>query len=400
MVISDLHLGNDLTYSENVKHLARLEEFLTEIRFSKTVRELVIAGDMFDEWYIPTRIDAYGGQSQAEFIKKSVKANRGIFQVLNNIIKEREVRVTYIPGNHDMGFFPKNIDLAMPGVNQARDSGNKYGVGTYSPLNYPEICIEHGHRYDFFNAMTLAGTLPPGYFFARIAANSFTDPTTQKEATKVPEVFLNHPEDPEQNSKYLYYTLWRDVLENSIFVKDNFEDPIIKTNVGNYTQDYAIRDILPYNSSTDGSIHMNLFNDIFTQLSWDERERFNNVSVLSNIDQAILGSLDTEFLDNQANIQYFQDPYSKVRVVIFGHTHKPMIKTFTNTKGEECVYANSGTWEDVKSRDNSSGIDQDVFKMDFVIVFPVKSDRKKLYVRLYQYKQGTHTLKDSKTINL
>ena len=28
VVISDLHLGNDLAYSENVKHLKRLEEFL------------------------------------------------------------------------------------------------------------------------------------------------------------------------------------------------------------------------------------------------------------------------------------------------------------------------------------------------------------------------------------
>ena len=55
VIISDLHLGNDLTYSENVKHLKRLEEFLGEVRSSGKVKELVIAGDMFAEWYIPTR---------------------------------------------------------------------------------------------------------------------------------------------------------------------------------------------------------------------------------------------------------------------------------------------------------------------------------------------------------
>ena len=45
VVISDLHLGSDLTYSETVKHLKRLEQFLNEVRSSATVKELVIAGD-------------------------------------------------------------------------------------------------------------------------------------------------------------------------------------------------------------------------------------------------------------------------------------------------------------------------------------------------------------------
>jgi hypothetical protein len=42
-----------------------------------------------------------------------------------------------------------------------------------------------------------------------------------------------------------------------IYVKDNFNEPIIKTNIGNYTKTYAINDILPKNA-TDGSIQMNL----------------------------------------------------------------------------------------------------------------------------------------------
>ena len=53
VVISDLHLGNDLAYSENVKHLERLEQFLNEVRSSSTVKELILGGDILDEWYIP-----------------------------------------------------------------------------------------------------------------------------------------------------------------------------------------------------------------------------------------------------------------------------------------------------------------------------------------------------------
>lgn len=407
IVISDLHMGNDLSYSENVKHLPRLEQFLNEVRSSATIRELVIAGDMFDDWYVPTRIDAYGGGSQADFVRKTVAANQGVFDILNGIIRDGKIKLTYVPGNHDMGFTPENVDIAMPGVNQARDASNKYSVGTYYPDNYPEIAIEHGHRYDFFccatpnanEAEAPGATLPPGYFFARIAANSFTDPTTIEAATKAPAVKLNNAGDAEQYSKYVYYNVWKKVLDSVVYVKDNFSDPIIKTNVGNFTKTYAINDILPYNSLTDGSITMNLYNGLFTQTNWDERQVYNNVPFQSEINKAIVGSLKTEFIDDQSNQQYFQNTYSKVRVVVFGHTHNPMIKSYTNPEGKTCLYANSGTWEDQKTRDKNAAIDQDILKMDFVTITPVKPG-KKLQVALYQYQGGQHLLKDSKEVDL
>ncbi|MEA4905446.1 MAG: metallophosphoesterase [Petrimonas sp.] len=408
VVISDLHLGNDLSYSENVKHLKRLEQFLNEVRSSATIKELVIGGDMLDEWYIPTRTDTYGGGSQADFVRKTVAANQEIFNVLNGIIKDGKIKLTYIPGNHDMGFTPQNINIAMPGVNQARDAGDKFGVGSYHPDGYPQIAIEHGHRYDFFCAITPGAneseapgaTLPPGYFFARIAANSFTDPTTPEAATKVPAATLNNPADAEQNSKYIYYTLWKKVMEEVIYVKDNFSDPIIKTNVGHFTKTYSINDILPQNSPTDDKIRMNLYNDLFTQANWDAREKYNNVTVMTDIDKAIVGSLKTEFIDEQANVQYFRNPTSNVRIVVFGHTHMPMIKSYTNLNGKSCLYANSGTWEDQKTHDKNAMIEQDTLKMNFVMISPVKPDKKKLQVALYQYRYGKHLLKDIKELDL
>ena len=408
VIISDLHLGNDLSYSENVKHLNRLTEFLNEVRSSGTIKELVIAGDMFDEWYIPTRIDTYGGGTQADFVKKTVAANQGIFDVLNGIIKDGKIKLTYIPGNHDMGFTSENINIAMPGVNQARDAGDKFGIGTYHPDNYPQIAIEHGHRYDFFCAITLeaneadapGATLPPGYFFARIAANSFTDPTTQEAATKVPTTTLNNVGNAEQYSKYIYCSLWKKVMEEVIYVKDNFNDPIIKTNVGHYTKTYSINDVLPQNSTTDGSIQMNLYNSLFTQANWNAREEYNNVPIMTDINQAIVGSLKTGFIDNQANVQYFQNPNSNVRIVIFGHTHLPMVKSYTNLKGETCVYANSGTWEDKKTRDKNAVIEQDTINMNFVTIYPVRSDKKKLQVALYKYCYGKQVLVNNEEVDL
>lgn len=408
VVISDLHLGNDLSYSENVKHLQRLEEFLNEVRSSATIRELVLGGDIFDDWYVPTRIDTYGDGSQADFIRKTVAANQGVFNVLNGIIKDGKIRLTYIPGNHDMGFTAESVDVALPGVNQARDSEVKYGIGTYNPEGYPQIAIEHGHRYDFFCAMTPnaneedapGATLPPGYFFARIAANSFTDPTTMEEATKVPLVMLNDQANAEQRSKYIYYNLWKTVMEEVIYVKDDFSEPIIKTNVGNYTKTYSINDILPKNSAVDGSIQMNLYNGIFTQDNWNERLKYNNVDVLTVIDTAIVGSLHTTFIDEQSNVQYFSNSNSSARLVVFGHTHEPMIKSYVNLDKEPCLYVNSGTWEDQKTRDKNAPIDQDRLKMHFVIISPIQSDKKKLQVSLNQYRYGKHVLMEREELRL
>ncbi len=408
VVISDLHLGNDLSYSENVKHLQRLEEFLNEVRSSATIRELVLGGDIFDDWYVPTRIDTYGDGSQADFIRKTVAANQGVFNVLNGIIKDGKIRLTYIPGNHDMGFTAESVDVALPGVNQARDSEVKYGIGTYNPEGYPQIAIEHGHRYDFFCAMTPnaneedapGATLPPGYFFARIAANSFTDPTTMEEATKVPLVMLNDQANAEQRSKYIYYNLWKTVMEEVIYVKDDFSEPIIKTNVGNYTKTYSINDILPKNIAVDGSIQMNLYNGIFTQDNWNERLKYNNVDVLTVIDTAIVGSLHTTFIDEQSNVQYFSNSNSSARLVVFGHTHEPMIKSYVNLDKEPCLYVNSGTWEDQKTRDKNVTIDQDRLKMHFVIISPIQSDKKKLQVSLNQYRYGKHVLMEREELRL
>jgi len=46
VVISDIHLGADLSYAECNKNLRSLELFLNEVKWSRNVKELVIAGDM------------------------------------------------------------------------------------------------------------------------------------------------------------------------------------------------------------------------------------------------------------------------------------------------------------------------------------------------------------------
>src|SRR5690606_3945843 len=107
------------------------------------------------------------------------------------------------------------------------------------------------------------------------------------------------------------------------YVNDSFSEPIITTKVGKFTKNYAVNDILPQNSPTDGSIQMKLYNGLFTQANWNARQEYNNVAVLNEINESILGSLNTSFLDDQGETQYFKNPDSNVRLVVFGHTHEP-----------------------------------------------------------------------------
>lgn len=402
IVVSDLHLGNDLSYSECVQHLPRLAQFLTEIRESKTVKELVIAGDMLDEWYVPSRTDTYGGKTQKEFIQKIATQNKSVIDALNAIIKDGNVKVSYTPGNHDLLVQKENVELILPGINQARDN-DRLGIGTYNPT--PQIAIEHSNRYDFFcspdpysNQSIASGTiLPPGYFFTRIAVNSVTNYPATSEITPVRTVKLNST-DVTQVNNYSYYSIWKFVLTSLIPVKDNFDDKIILTNIGSFKGNYSINDVIPFNAA-DGSIDMNLYSGVCNQATWEKRLAYNNVPVMTSVKEAIPGSLNTTFLDGQANIQYFQNKNSKVRIVVFGHTHKPMLASYTNTNGDACIYANSGTWIDKKVKSGETA-DQDVQNMDFIVIAPQAADNSMIKVERFQYQKGAHISIESKSIKL
>jgi UDP-2,3-diacylglucosamine pyrophosphatase LpxH len=402
VVISDLHLGADLTYSECKEHLPRLAEFLSEVRKSKTVKELVIAGDLLDEWYVPSRIDTYNGKTQVEFLQKIATQNKIVFDELNGIIKDGKVKVTYTPGNHDLIVQKANVDLILPGINQARDN-DRLGLGTYYPI--PQIAIEHCNRYDFFcapdpysNQSIAAGTiLPAGYFFTRIAANSVTNYPSAGEIIPVRNVTLNSTDEIQVNN-FSYYNMWKYIMASLIPVKDNYDDKIIVTNFGNFSGNYCINDIIPFNKE-DGSIDMNLYSGFCSQANWEKRLAYNNVPVKTSVKDAIPGGLQTAFLDGMSNVQYFQNINSQVRIVVFGHTHNPMLLSFKNTKGEACIYANAGTWIDKKVK-NGEEADQDIQNMDFIVIAPQANDNSMIKVERFKYKRGVHVSQESKSIEL
>jgi len=379
VVLNDIHLGADLSYAEINKNRSSLQKLLQQIRISPNIKELVIAGDLFDEWFVPATVDTYAGKDQRDFVLRIAATNKDVIDAFNNIIQDRKILVTYIPGNHDLTIIAKNIDLILPGINQARDRGQ--GLGTYSPADYPEIAIEHGHRYNFFcapdplsNQEVAPGTImPPGYFLTRIIAERVIQ-NRPKSGDTLKVVTPNISGNASQKSLFIYWKLWEGAIK-TFPIKNNFDEKIIVTNVDGFTKTYSVNDLLPYQETAGGKIDVNLFKGI--QDTWNQRQTLNQVAVKIPVDEAIAKPASVEELDNQAKAQYFMNPKSDKRIVVFGHSHDAKIISSDNYKGQKSIYANSGTWIDHN---------QNMTTMTFVVITPQPSDSSsQTFVKLYNF---------------
>lgn len=376
VVISDLHLGVNDAFTECKKNRQALVDFLNQIKNSPNVKELVIAGDLFDGWFLP--MDYVMPQSPSIFWDSVAANNKTVVEAFNAIIKTGNIKVTYAPGNHDILLTQADVNRIFPGINQARD--NVQGLGKYITGANSEIVIEHGHRYNFFCAPDQisnrditnnnSSILPPGYFFTRIATSSVVEghPAT---SNTLPNITPN-TKDESQYGSFLYAETWKGLL-SALPVKEKFTDKVIKTNIDGYTKDYAINDILPHQDSSNGTIDVNLYKGI--QDTWDQRQTLNGVNVKIPTKEAITKAADIAFTDAQAKTQYFDYDASK-KIVVFGHSHAACLLPFSNLKNEKTIYANTGTWID-----NAQGYPT----MTFVVISPPKAGSAPEFVNLYKY---------------
>jgi|LGOV01.1.fsa_nt_gb UDP-2,3-diacylglucosamine pyrophosphatase LpxH len=376
LIISDLHLGVDDTFTETKNNRHHLVSFLKQVKKSPNIKELVIGGDLLDEWFLP--MDYEMPDSQAEFFDMVANNNKNVINGFNEIIKEGSIKVTYVPGNHDILLKSSDVDRIFPGINQARDQ--LQGLGSYITGEDSEIVIEHGHKYNIFCApdpisnreITQNGRsiLPPGYFFTRIATTSVIE-GHPKTDNVFPEIEPNKKNDSQYNY-FLYYQGWKGIL-STLPVKEGLAEKVLKTNIDGFTEDYAINECVPYFDKKNGKIDTVLYKGI--QDTWDERQTINQVKVKIPVTQAIIGAASPKLTDDQAKVQFFDiDPEKKI--VVFGHTHVAHIKAMTDGKGGKRIYANSGTWID-----NAQGYPV----RTFVVITPNQDDSGIELVNLYQY---------------
>ncbi|MDZ7739308.1 MAG: metallophosphoesterase [Bacteroidales bacterium] len=381
VVISDFHLGADLAYTECKDNLKALENLLLKVKASPNVKELVINGDLLDEWFVPATINPYQGNDQADFVQRIAATNKGVIDAFNDIINENKILVTYVPGNHDLTVTEASVELILPGINQERNP--ELGLGTYSPIGYPKIAIEHGHRYNFFcapdpfsNQDIAPGTIsPPGYFFTRIAALHMSQGYPAVAGDTLPLVTLNNSGDESQEMLFAYWKVWEWAI-NYLKIENKFDENIIVTNFDGFTETYSVNDLVPYQTTPGEVIDVTLFNGI--QDTWDQRQEHNRVAIPIPTDRAIANSASESELGEQAKIQYFKNPNSDVRIVVFGHTHVAKIESSLDHNGQKSIYVNSGTWIDHNTLAST--------KMEFVVITPQSDDEhSQTHVKLYNY---------------
>lgn len=331
--ISDIHMGDARSFSgshpncwfrSNIPHLAN---FLNEQLGDPQVAELVILGDLFDRWVIPTNL-APLNSFQAICDNSH---NSAVIDALQKFAKGG--RLTYVPGNHDMALSTKDpaetlqfMETVFPGIRDGSDP--KLPSGVYRS---GKLVAEHGNRYCLFNASDTwtnpPSLLPIGYFISRLVAYKVSKKGTTEGFFDTLEKFVTQYKDGDDFVKRLYDAMAKDAGLNDA-------DPVNMKGIDGF----------PCTVGAIGSLYEHLIED------WKKHR--------PDIDwiTAVIG--DVGDLHQAAMQVYFSLFGSDENIVIFGHTHKadirksyileeaPAVKDIHLDLPCRSIYVNSGAWVD------------------------------------------------------
>ncbi len=332
--ISDIHCGDARATTSNYswfhENANALAAYLEYVRTHPKIKELVIQGDLFDEWMVPyytKPMDTIIGIKNSEDYFKAIAnnpLNKPVFDKLREIHSDGVIPIIYIPGNHDMLITKEILQEIIPGIIWKSDVT---GLGHYKPVD--KILMEHGHRYDFFNCpqplVNNGHFLPPGYFVTRMYASGLASRTSSKSVMK-------------PRSDIEFVTAWSLAMGYTI---SNFH-----LNADTIPMDSAMihmTGINGYNNifSFDGALSMY---DANIEELWPQTQTINNVHKPMSVFLAILNG---KYLYGAAMYEYLADLYGdKPRIVSWGHSHAPDIKVFPLKEYYTGIYANSGSWID------------------------------------------------------
>ena len=335
--ISDLHMNVDGAYSWLVKHAIDLARFLSDLNKRDDVAELIILGDLLDDWVSPVE---YTPQTFSDIL--SANYNNGVVPALQEVCHNNDIAVTYVTGNHDMlSFKPENKDVISGAFPNMNIISNSPGMGAYTKDNI--IWAEHGHRYTLFNAPDIwsrpGGHLPMGYFISRLAASKSAAGSQVYTTPELLDLFINSPSEVQEYFTQAGYTnapggLIDDTLITAVFNAIAFwsgHGPLSQFNMNRldgFTDDPMVEEISA------------MYDSIFS--GWPTRQ-----NIVNHYD-AIFNELG--HLNSAANLLFkmperIRDLYPFTpRIVLFGHTHEAAFQYHSDDV--ETIYVNTGTWID------------------------------------------------------
>lgn len=305
--ISDIHMGTKDSMEKKYGWFWKekgvvLGTFLTQLADDDTVEELVIVGDLFDEWVVPYGTSPVASGSNQFEVIATASQNQPVIKGLRRLIDTSGITVSYVPGNHDMLIQSGQLNKILPGIKTIIDP-DVTGKGVYKS---GAIHAEHGSYYDLFNAPDTYDTLqsathhlPVGFFVARSQAEGVMSghPISKASIFKEIEAIWKNwdKKDPLVTNVY-------DVIASLLHTKD--QNIVMKGIDGIDNNVVNTRDV----TDSYGNVY-------------DEWDKHMPDSV--NATTAVIGATGT--LMPAALLKYHS--FSHSNIVIFGHTHKAEIKS-------------------------------------------------------------------------
>lgn len=333
--ISDLHLNVDASYSWLYKHAGDLSKFLSDLYNREDVTELVILGDLVDDWVCPVK---NAPNSFADVL--SAPHNAGIVTALKALCAKEEIKVTYVVGNHDLLSYQDDnravLEDTFPGMAIISEEP---GLGSYGKDSV--IWAEHGHRYTMFNAPDVwshaGGRLPLGYFISRLAASASISGGKVVNTPDLLDQYVKYPaQTMGQESQGEAGAIWDDAFVIAVF-------NAIALGTGHWPwSHFRMRGLDGYDS--DPSVEGVAFTFDGIVAGWPSRQdRVTPAEAIWN---------DLGHLTSAANLifempDFLKDKYPFTpRIILFGHTHQAEFQYHSGPV--ETIYVNTGTWIDGK----------------------------------------------------
>jgi UDP-2,3-diacylglucosamine pyrophosphatase LpxH len=377
--ISDVHMGEERAVERGYcwfgENADALQDFVEKVQEDETVRELVILGDLFDEWLIPFDTKPFDGTvtNSSEYFHavRNAPTNTAIFDTLAEISGGGKIRLVYVRGNHDMLTDQTTLEELLPDV---VFKGQIDGLGSYSPVE--GVMMEHGHRYDFFNSpqqlVNPDHILPPGYFVSRLWAAGMEAEADQEGALSAEET----DQGPFGDRELAFPLAWDVALiytegQFPSLVPPSLNDPVVlMSGIDGYTDPFSF----------DGAKKMYVNGDIKTL--WPDTQDQNGVQATMPVAVSILNGHSDLFVE--AEVEYLENKERDIRIVVFGHTHKPMLEVYPPGDQHTGIYANTGSWINEASAGYIGGSAYNV--RTFVVYSPAVWTGSNLdVVSLYQY---------------
>ena len=344
--ISDIHMGDAESvspleanglypycwfYGERPEMLAAFLKLKLE---DPGVKDIVILGDLFDEWIYPAQLDPVPPPPDTQFHKiAQAEQNIPVIDCFKEIAASPDVNLVYVPGNHDMLLTKEILTDIIPGIDYR---GTALGKGAYIEAG---IAAEHGSYYCLFNApdsYTRPGHhLPLGFFISRAVTETASKTGSEPNYMEILAQFILKFHGMSDLGREVYAAITKAAgLDASSHIKMGGMD------------DYP------------GSVEVGQIENWFTDLyeRWDDNMR-DNVSK----EEALVN--DCGVLYVAATTQYFGKK-DKPDIALFGHTHMYTIHGLSLDLEEELslseltkseipcqyIYANTGTWTNAKKR--------------------------------------------------